>query len=72
MVIFSVPTYYSKQFLDGAAKAGGFGSCGWCSQTHPFYVATNQEIADFLNLCLLVGGLSISTWVLLVNFDSQS
>ncbi|BAY27304.1 hypothetical protein NIES2100_71270 [Calothrix sp. NIES-2100] len=72
IVIFSVPAYYSKSVLDWAAEAGGFGSCSWCSQTHPFYIATNQEIADFFTICCLTGGLTISTWVMLLNFEKNN
>ncbi|BAB78347.1 all7263 (plasmid) [Nostoc sp. PCC 7120 = FACHB-418] len=70
--VFSFPTYYSKSFLDWAAKAGEFGSCNWCSETHPFYIATNQEIANFFNLSCLAGGLTFSTCILLLNFQENN
>lgn len=71
ILLSSIPTFFSLRFLNWAAQAGGFGDCGWCSQTHPFYIATNQEIANFFNLLLVGGGLTFSSVILLLDFSAK-
>ncbi len=71
IVISSIPTFFSLRLLNWAAEAGGFGNCGWCSQTRPFYIGTNPEIANFLNIFFLSGGLTISSVILFLDFSEK-